>query len=147
MTELTSRDRETSSALNVAKLRSIYRYPVKGLSPALAQRAADRPQASTNEGKRGDPSRRGPRAQTPDARPILREHLGAGFDEPRFVCANAYQGAFEIAEAIRAGAQVVVTGRVADPSLTVGPAMAHFGWTPDDWDALAGATMAGHLLE
>ena len=82
-----------------------------------------------------------------DARAILREHLGEGFDEARFVCANAYQGAFEIAEAIRAGAQVVVTGRVADPSLTVGPAMAHFGWRADDWNALAGATMAGHLLE
>ena len=82
-----------------------------------------------------------------DARAILRDHLGADFDEARFVCANAYQGAFEIAEAIRAGAQVVVTGRVADPSLTVGPAMAHFGWAADDWDALAGATMAGHLLE
>lgn len=81
------------------------------------------------------------------ARPILREHLGANFDEARFVCANAYQGAFEIAQAIRAGAQLVVTGRVADPSLTVGPAMAHFGWNADDWDALAGATMAGHLLE
>jgi hypothetical protein len=40
-----------------------------------------------------------------------------------------------------------VTGRVADPSLTVGPAMAHFGWRADDWNALAGATMAGHLLE
>ena len=82
-----------------------------------------------------------------EARPILRDHLGAGFDEQRFVCANAYQGAYEIAEAIRAGAQIVVTGRVADPSLTVGPAMAHFGWRPDDWNALAGATMAGHLLE
>ena len=82
-----------------------------------------------------------------DARAILRDHLGAGFDEACFVCANAYQGAFEIAEAIRAGAQIVVTGRVADPSLTVGPAMAHFGWADDDWDALAGATMAGHLLE
>jgi hypothetical protein len=81
------------------------------------------------------------------ARPILREHLGEAFDEARFVCANAYQGAFEIAQAIRAGAQVVVTGRVADPSLTVGPALAHFGWRADDWDALAGATMAGHLLE
>ena len=82
-----------------------------------------------------------------EARPVLREHLGASFDEARFVCANAYQGAFEIAEAIRAGAQIVVTGRVADPSLTVGPAMAHFGWGANDWNALAGATMAGHLLE
>jgi len=79
--------------------------------------------------------------------PILREHLGGDFDEARFVCANAYQGAQEIADAIRAGAQIVVTGRVADPSLTVGPALAHFGWRADDWDAIAGATMAGHLLE
>jgi hypothetical protein len=80
-------------------------------------------------------------------RPIVRDHLGADFDEARFVCANVYQGAQEIADAIRAGAQVVVTGRVADPSLTVGPALAHFGWRADDWNALAGATMAGHLLE
>lgn len=56
-------------------------------------------------------------------------------------------GAFEIADAIRAGAQIVVTGRVADPSLTLGPAIAHYGWQRDNWDALAGATMAGHLLE
>lgn len=79
--------------------------------------------------------------------PILRDHLGADFDAKHFVCANAYQGAQEIADAIRAGAQVVVTGRVADPSLTVGPALAHYGWRADDWDAIAGATMAGHLLE
>jgi hypothetical protein len=79
--------------------------------------------------------------------PILRDQLGGDFDEARFVCANAYQGAQEIADAIRAGAQIVVTGRVADPSLTVGPALAHFGWRADDWDAIAGATMAGHLLE
>jgi hypothetical protein len=80
-------------------------------------------------------------------RAIVRDHLGDDFDDANFVCANAYQGAFEIAQAIRAGAQVVVTGRVADPSLTLGPAIAHFGWLPDNWDALAGATMAGHLLE
>ncbi len=78
---------------------------------------------------------------------IVRDHLKASFDESHFVCANVYQGAFEIADAIRAGAQVVVTGRVADPSLTLGPAIAHFGWQRDQWDALAGATMAGHLLE
>lgn len=78
---------------------------------------------------------------------IVREHLNGTFDEARFVCANVYQGAFEIADAICAGAQVVVTGRVADPSLTLGPAIAHFGWARDQWDALAGATMAGHLLE
>jgi hypothetical protein len=78
---------------------------------------------------------------------LMRAHLEGGFDAERFVCANAYQGAMEIAAAIRAGAQVVVTGRVADPSLVLGPALAHHGWAADDWDALAGATMAGHLLE
>ncbi len=83
----------------------------------------------------------------PAGRALLRECLGGELDEDHFVCANAYLGAFEIAAAIQAGAQVVVTGRVADPSLTLGPALAHFGWEPTDWDRLAGATMAGHLLE
>jgi len=63
------------------------------------------------------------------------------------VSANAYLGAFEIAQALRAGAQIVVTGRVADPSLALGPMLAHFGWAADDWDRLASGTMAGHLLE
>jgi hypothetical protein len=80
-------------------------------------------------------------------RAIVQAHLGGGFDAARFVCANVYQGAFEIADAIRAGAQIVVTGRVADPSLTLGPAIAHFSWQREQWDALAGGTMAGHLLE
>lgn len=84
---------------------------------------------------------------TAQGQAIVQDHLKKDFDAARFVCANAYLGAFEIADAIRAGAQIVVTGRVADPSLTLGPAIAHFGWQPDDWDALAGATMAGHLLE
>ena len=82
-----------------------------------------------------------------NGRSIVRDHLPNSFDAARFVCANVYQGAFEIAEAIRAGAQIVVTGRVADPSLTLGPAIAHFGWGREQWDELAGATMAGHLLE
>lgn len=63
------------------------------------------------------------------------------------VSANAYLGALEIAQALRAGAQVVVTGRVADPSLALGPALAHFGWAMNDWDRIAAGTMAGHLLE
>ena len=61
--------------------------------------------------------------------------------------ANAYLGAWGIVECLRAGANVVVTGRVTDASLVVGPAAAHFGWRRDDWDALAGATVAGHILE
>jgi hypothetical protein len=65
----------------------------------------------------------------------------------RLVTANAYLGADAIAEALRAGADLVITGRVADPSLTVGPCLAHFGWSATDYDRLAGATVAGHLIE
>lgn len=61
--------------------------------------------------------------------------------------ANAYLGCWGIAECVGSGADVVVTGRVTDASLVVGPAAAHFGWARDDWDALAGATVAGHILE
>lgn len=81
------------------------------------------------------------------ARPVLRGAIGPSIDGLDVVSANAYIGAEAIADALRDGAEVVVCGRVADPSLTVGPALAHFGWAPDDWDRLAGATMAGHLLE
>lgn len=80
-------------------------------------------------------------------RSALQEALGEAADGLEIASANAYLGAEGIAQACREGADVVVTGRVADPSLTVGPAMAHFGWGADDWDRLAGATMAGHLLE
>jgi hypothetical protein len=90
---------------------------------------------------------RGDDLSSTEGQAIVQEHLLESFDAARFVCANVYQGAFEIAEAIRAGAQIVVTGRVADPSLTLGPAIAHFGWSRHQWDELAGATMAGHLLE
>jgi hypothetical protein len=65
----------------------------------------------------------------------------------RLVAANVYYGARPIAEAIRSGARLVVTGRVADASLTLGPAAAHFGWRWDDWPSLAGASVAGHLIE
>ena len=82
-----------------------------------------------------------------EGRTLVKQHLNNAFDERRFVCANAYLGAFEIAQALRQGAQIVVTGRVADPSLLLGPAIAHYHWSASDWDQLAGATMAGHLLE
>ena len=78
---------------------------------------------------------------------IVRKHIAAEHARRPFVSANVYQGAMQIAQALRAGAQVVVTGRVADPSLTLGPAVAHYGWSETEWDKLAGATMAGHLLE
>jgi hypothetical protein len=65
----------------------------------------------------------------------------------RLVVANAYLGARPIAEALGGGADVVITGRVADASLTLGPACAHFGWAWDDWPRLAGASAAGHIIE
>ena len=61
--------------------------------------------------------------------------------------ANAYLGAWGIVACLQRGADVVVTGRVTDASLVVGPAAAHFGWGRTDFDALAGATVAGHVVE
>jgi hypothetical protein len=63
------------------------------------------------------------------------------------ITANAYLGARGIAHALAAGAEVVVTGRVTDASLTVGPALWRFGWSPQDHDQLAGAMVAGHVIE
>jgi len=80
-------------------------------------------------------------------RAVLEAALGDGLRGLRVVSANAYIGAESIADALRAGAQIVVAGRVADPALALGPALHHFHWRLDDWDRLAGATMAGHLLE
>jgi hypothetical protein len=61
--------------------------------------------------------------------------------------ANAYLGGWGIAECLKAGADIVVTGRVTDASLVAGPAAAHFGWTRTDYGQLAGATVAGHVIE
>ncbi|MBU8809104.1 DUF1446 domain-containing protein [Mycolicibacterium goodii] len=68
-----------------------------------------------------------------------------GFSDP--LAANAYLGAWGIVDCLRSGADVVVTGRVTDASVTVGPAAAHFGWARTDYDALAGAVVAGHVIE
>jgi hypothetical protein len=65
----------------------------------------------------------------------------------RVVSANAYIGAQPIAEALANGADIVITGRAADPSLFVGPLIHEFGWTLDDWHRLGQATLIGHLLE
>ncbi|NUK52209.1 DUF1446 domain-containing protein [Streptomyces lunaelactis] len=73
------------------------------------------------------------------------DDLAARF--PGALSANAYLGGAGIAECLRAGADVVVTGRVTDAALVTGPAAAHFGWGPEDHDALAGAVVAGHILE
>ncbi|MGW2740826.1 acyclic terpene utilization AtuA family protein [Streptomyces sp. NPDC001450] len=66
---------------------------------------------------------------------------------PGALAAHAYLGGFGIAECLRAGADVVITGRVTDAALVTGPAAAHFGWQPGEYDRLAGAVVAGHVLE
>jgi hypothetical protein len=67
--------------------------------------------------------------------------------EDGIVSANAYLGAEPIVEAIEHGANVIVTGRVADPSLFLAPIAAHHGWAPDDWTRAGRGTVVGHLLE
>ena len=89
----------------------------------------------------------------------VRESLGSGTLEPwetddlglladsDIVAANAYLGAAPIAAALGGGAQVVVTGRVTDSALALGPLIQHFGWKSDDWNRLAAGVLTGHLLE
>jgi len=83
----------------------------------------------------------------PRHRDLLHRELGARIEGIELVSANAYLGAESIAAALRAGADIVVAGRVADPSLVVGPMMAELDIAADDWARLGRATMAGHLLE
>ncbi|WP_316749576.1 acyclic terpene utilization AtuA family protein [Streptomyces herbicida] len=66
---------------------------------------------------------------------------------PHGLAAHAYLGGFGIADCLREGADIVVTGRVTDAALVTGPAAAHFGWRPGEYDRLAGAVVAGHVLE
>ena len=65
----------------------------------------------------------------------------------RPIAANAYLGGWGVAAALAEGADIVVCGRVTDASLTLGPAAWWHGWRRDDWDALAGALLAGHIIE
>ena len=91
-----------------------------------------------------------------DVTEIMRDHPGLPIMEdgaplesilPRMASANAYLGADVVARALDTGAPVVITGRVADPSLFLGPMLHAFGWAYDDWDKLAAGTLAGHMLE
>jgi hypothetical protein len=81
-----------------------------------------------------------PLANLDDGRPLapIRE---------RIVAANAYLGAWPIAEALAAGSEIVVTGRTTDAALTLGPLVHELGWAWDDWDRVAAGTVAGHILE
>jgi hypothetical protein len=72
---------------------------------------------------------------------------GAAFPEGKVISANAYLGAFQIAAALEAGADIVITGRVVDSALALGPLIHEFGWSAQQYDLLAAGTLAGHLLE
>lgn len=78
---------------------------------------------------------------------ILETGLTAAQMHEKIVSANAYLGARPIADALDAGATIVITGRVADPALFLGPLLHEFGWRDDDWPMLGRGVMAGHLLE
>ncbi|HZT28508.1 MAG TPA: acyclic terpene utilization AtuA family protein [Bryobacteraceae bacterium] len=95
-----------------------------------------------------------------DVFPRLDEFLGKGYEMPdldtgrplstirdRILSANAYIGAFPLAEALASGAHVVIAGRSTDTALTLAPMVHHYGWAADDWDRLAAGTIAGHIIE
>jgi len=95
-----------------------------------------------------------------DVYPRLDEFLAKGYEmrdmdtgdpiatiRDRILSANAYIGAFPLAEAIATGAQVVIAGRSTDTALTLAPMIARYGWTADDHDKLAAGTIAGHIIE
>ncbi len=90
-----------------------------------------------------------PRLAELKAKGIPLAHLASGLPLPErpVVAANAYLGAWGIAEALGRGADIVITGRVADASLAAGPAAWRYGWGRNDWDRLAGAVVAGHVIE
>jgi hypothetical protein len=86
---------------------------------------------------------------------IARGHALANMDtgaplagvRDRVLSANAYLGAAPIVDALAAGANVVITGRVTDTGLTLGPMIHEFGWASDEWDRIAAGTVAGHIIE
>ncbi len=72
---------------------------------------------------------------------------GEPIKEADFLTANAYFGCWGIVDALNQGADIVITGRTTDAAVVCGPAAWHHGWTRDDWDELAGAVAAGHVIE
>ena len=77
----------------------------------------------------------------------LETHAPLSSVSDRIISANAYLGSAGLVEALETGASIIITGRVADPSLVVAPLVHEFGWSLQDWDKLAGGTVAGHIIE
>jgi len=90
-----------------------------------------------------------PRMEELRAAGVAFSHMetGEALGARQVMTANAYLGGWGIAEALGRGADIVITGRVTDAALVVGPAAWHHRWRRDDWDALAGAVVAGHVIE
>lgn len=159
-------ERQQNSELGYEPLLSAMLEPIlvdciKGLIPIVGNFGAANPEGAARlisaiAKEKGLPDIRiaivrGDDISAQDFRPQLENLLSSEdrktLNQNKLVSANVYLGAQEIADALMAGAQVVVTGRVADPALTVGPLMAHFKKDWNDWTFLGAATMAGHLLE
>ncbi len=87
-------------------------------------------------------------AQIPELRQAGQKEMFTGGALPeRILSANAYLGALPIAEALRSGADIVITGRCVDSAVTLGPLIHEYGWSPDDYDHLAAGSLAGHIIE
>ena len=81
--------------------------------------------------------------------PLVNMDTGQALSEirARVLSANAYIGAGGIVKALERGANVIITGRVADAAVTLAPMMFEFGWSPNDWDRVAAGVVAGHIIE
>jgi hypothetical protein len=116
----------------------------KGLAEALRKRAEEQGISLSIATVEGDDLR--PRLDDIRKRGITDMFTGAPFPD-KILTMNAYFGGFPIADALARGADVVLTGRVVDSALILGPLIHEFGWGPHDYDLLSAGTVAGHLLE
>ena len=115
-----------------------------GLASALEQMIKDKGLKLTVAYVEGDDLR----GRIPELRAVGQNDMFVGTQFPEnIVSANAYLGAFPIAAALAAGADIVITGRVVDSAVVLGPLIHEFGWGRGDLDLLAAGTLAGHLLE
>jgi len=115
-----------------------------GLARAVEKLAAEQGVAITVAVVDGDDLR----DRIDEIRALAPKDMFSGAELPEHITSiNAYFGAFPIAEALNRGADIVITGRVVDSALTLGPLIHEFGWKPEDHDLLAAGTVAGHLLE